>query len=46
VYQPEKKNLSVELKRLALSFTVNSRHYLESAQLRAEMDFDQDAGTW
>jgi hypothetical protein len=46
VFQPEKRPLSVELRRLELTFFVNIRGYLESAQLRAEIDPDQDAGTW
>ncbi len=38
VFQPESRPLSVELRRLELSFTVNSRGWLESSQLRAEID--------
>ncbi|CAG8973686.1 hypothetical protein HYALB_00002252 [Hymenoscyphus albidus] len=46
VYQPEKGTLSVELRRLELSFSVNKRGLLESRQLRSEFDPDQDPGTW
>ncbi|KAL9633457.1 MAG: hypothetical protein Q9164_004691 [Protoblastenia rupestris] len=46
VFQPEKGNLSVELRRLELSFFVNKRNLLECRQLRSEIDPDQDAGTW
>ncbi|TVY94359.1 hypothetical protein LAWI1_G000351 [Lachnellula willkommii] len=38
--------LVVELRRLELVFFVNDRNCLESSQLRAEIDLDQDAGTW
>jgi hypothetical protein len=38
--------MTVELRRLELSFSVNSRNLLESSQLRSEIDPDQDAGTW
>jgi hypothetical protein len=38
--------LTVELRRLELSFCVNDKNLLESSQLRAEIDPDQDAGTW
>ncbi|KAF7931332.1 hypothetical protein BELL_0384g00070 [Botrytis elliptica] len=46
VYQPPSNNLTVELKRLSLSFTVNHKKYLASSQLHAEIDADQDCGTW
>ena len=46
VFQPARKNLSVELRRLELTFCVNTRSLLESPQLRSEIDPDQDAGTW
>ncbi|ATZ54876.1 hypothetical protein BCIN_11g01980 [Botrytis cinerea B05.10] len=46
VYQPARNNLTVELKRLSLSFTVNHKKYLASSQLHAEIDADQDCGTW
>lgn len=46
VFQPRRRNLSVELRRLELSFAVNQKNLLESAHLRSEIDPDQDAGTW
>lgn len=46
LYQPEKLNLSVELKRLELSFSVDPRGLLRSKQLGAVIERDQDAGTW
>ncbi|KAJ8061235.1 hypothetical protein OCU04_010307 [Sclerotinia nivalis] len=46
VFQPLKNNLTVELKRLSLSFTVNYKKYLASSQLHAEIDAEQDCGTW
>lgn len=46
VFQPEKGNLSVELRRLELSFYVNVDGLLACRQLCAEIDPDQDAGTW
>ncbi|TGO19500.1 hypothetical protein BTUL_0004g01400 [Botrytis tulipae] len=46
VYQPPRNNLTVELKRLSLSFAVNHKKYLASSQLHAEIDADQDCGTW
>jgi hypothetical protein len=46
VYQPERGSLSVELRRLELSFFVNHMGWLESPQLRAEINDSQDAGTW
>ncbi|KAF9870445.1 hypothetical protein CkaCkLH20_12112 [Colletotrichum karsti] len=46
VYQPEGRNLQVEIKRLQLLFYVNARQVLQSPQLGSEIDVDQDAGTW
>ena len=45
VFQPEKRNLSLQLPGLELSFYVNSEGLLESQSLRAVIDRDQDAGT-
>ena len=45
VYQPQKSNISLHLPGLELSFRVNSEGLLESQQLRAVVDSDQDAGT-
>lgn len=46
VVQPKSRTLTVELNRKALKFFVNGRNLLESAQLRSEIDPNQDAGTW
>ncbi|KAK8175389.1 hypothetical protein IWX90DRAFT_469628 [Phyllosticta citrichinensis] len=46
VYQPETRKLSVELRRLELSFFVNSKGLLYCNELKAEVDPDQDARTW
>ena len=46
VYQPEKGPLFVELRRMELTFLVNSKNLLYCKQLRAEIDPNQDAGTW
>jgi hypothetical protein len=46
VFQPECGSLSVELRRLELSFFVNSKRLLQCRQLRSEISPDQDAGTW
>ena len=46
VFQPARRTLTVELRRLELSFFVNKRNLLESSQLQCEIDPDQDAGTW
>jgi len=48
VFQPpkEKSSLTVELKHLDLQFAVNSKQLLQCRQLEAEVDPDQDAGTW
>jgi len=45
VFQPERNNLSLNLPRLELSFRVNHEGLLESQQLRAVVDPNQDAGT-
>ena len=46
VYQPKFESLSVQLVRLDLRFEVNKRGLLQSAELKAEIDPNQDAGTW
>lgn len=48
VYQPmsDKGKLSVELRRLDLNFIVNRKGLLYCKELQAEVDPDQDAGTW
>ena len=46
VFQPQYRSLSVELRRLELSFFVNRRNLLECPRLQAEITTDQDAGTW
>lgn len=45
VFQPQRNNISLHLPGLELSFRVNSEGLLESQQLRAVVDSDQDAGT-
>ena len=45
VFQPEWNNISLHLPGLELSFRVNAEGLLESRQLRAVIDNDQDAGT-
>ncbi len=45
VYQPQRNNISLQLPALELSFHVNSEGLLESQQLRAVIDSDQDPGT-
>lgn len=45
VYQPEKWGLSVKLPNLEMSFFVNRQGLLQSDELRAVIDDDQDAGT-
>ena len=45
-FQPVKNNLSVELRRMDLDFTVNKNGNLLCRQLRSEVDPNQDAGTW
>ncbi|KAF4632731.1 hypothetical protein G7Y89_g5393 [Cudoniella acicularis] len=46
VFQHDRGTLSVELRRLELSFVVNKRYLLECQQLRAEIDPNQDCGTY
>ena len=46
VFQPRARNLTVELPRLDLQFTVNEARLLESPQLQSLIDPDQDAGCW
>ncbi|KAI8963576.1 hypothetical protein F5Y11DRAFT_144057 [Daldinia sp. FL1419] len=46
VSQPLKGRLQVELRHLDLSFFVNNNGLLECRQLNAEIDPNQDAGTW
>ncbi|OJJ45284.1 hypothetical protein ASPZODRAFT_99177 [Penicilliopsis zonata CBS 506.65] len=46
VFQPPKNPLSVELRRLELSFSVRGRGFLHCRQLRCQIDENQDAGTW
>ncbi|KAF2494893.1 hypothetical protein BU16DRAFT_590135 [Lophium mytilinum] len=46
VFQPPFRNLTVDLRRMELSFTVNRRNLLECSQLQSEIDPNQDAGTW
>ncbi|KAI1311107.1 hypothetical protein F5Y03DRAFT_391651 [Xylaria venustula] len=48
VFQPlnAAAKLTVELKRMGLSFEVNRNQRLQCQQLRAEIDSNQDAGTW
>ncbi|OMP87747.1 hypothetical protein BK809_0007836 [Diplodia seriata] len=43
---PKHNPLSVELKRLELTFFVNAKQNLQCRELRAEIDPNQDAGTW
>ena len=45
VFQPQRNNVSLQLPGLELSFRVNSEGLLESQQLRAVIDTNQDAGT-
>lgn len=45
VFQPQRSNISLHLPDLELSFRVNSEGLLESQQLRATIDRNQDAGT-
>ncbi|KAE8377081.1 hypothetical protein BDV26DRAFT_293508 [Aspergillus bertholletiae] len=45
VVQPLKGSLTVELKRMDLTFYVNRRGLLQCRQLAAEIDPNQDAGT-
>ncbi|KAL9104009.1 MAG: hypothetical protein Q9163_000987 [Psora crenata] len=46
VFQPAKSNLSIEMRRLELSYIVNAKGLLECKQLQSEVDPNQDAGTW
>jgi hypothetical protein len=46
VFQPVCGPLQVECRRLELSFFVNGKYLLQARQLGAEIDTDQDAGTW
>ncbi|KAI0555746.1 hypothetical protein F4679DRAFT_3841 [Xylaria curta] len=48
VFQPQNAaaNLTVELKHLDLHFEVNKNQLLQCQQLDAEIDPDQDLGTW
>ena len=46
VYQPQKGNLKVHLQNLKIEFSVNRSGSLESQQLRAAIDENQDAGTF
>ncbi|KAB8077647.1 hypothetical protein BDV29DRAFT_188527 [Aspergillus leporis] len=43
--QPFFRNLTVELKRMDLTFYVNKKYWLQCTQLDAEIDPNQDAGT-
>ncbi|KAE8322528.1 hypothetical protein BDV39DRAFT_209670 [Aspergillus sergii] len=45
-FQPVRNNLTVELRRMDLDFTVNGNGNLLCRQLRSEVDPNQDAGTW
>ncbi|KAF4456736.1 hypothetical protein F53441_1172 [Fusarium austroafricanum] len=47
VYQPGgRRNLTVELTRLNISFYTNKNRLLQSPQLQCQIDTNQDAGTW
>ncbi|KAL8410402.1 hypothetical protein RB596_000187 [Gaeumannomyces avenae] len=46
VYQPAKGTLKVDMRRLDLLFEVNQDGRLQCRQLGAEIDQNQDAGTW
>lgn len=45
VYQPMSGTLSIEMRRLELSFFVNKSNLVECRELHAEIDPNQDAGT-
>ncbi|KAF2837132.1 hypothetical protein M501DRAFT_1059598 [Patellaria atrata CBS 101060] len=45
-FQPHRGLLSVEIRHLELSFFGNSNGLLQCRELQAEMDPNQDAGTW
>lgn len=46
VFQPRGGQLSVEMRRLELTFAVNRHKLFECRQLGSEVDPNQDAGTW
>ena len=46
IFQPRKNNVTVSLPSLELSFAVNADGLLESQQLRAMIDSNQDSGTF
>ncbi|KAI8626460.1 hypothetical protein F5Y19DRAFT_223552 [Xylariaceae sp. FL1651] len=48
VFQPlsDTSKITVDLRHMELSFSVNRKGLLQSRQLKAEIDPDQDAGTW
>ncbi|KAI1260766.1 hypothetical protein F5Y18DRAFT_441591 [Xylariaceae sp. FL1019] len=46
VYQPLGGKLTVALRHMDLTFEVNQNQRLECRQLNAEIDTDQDAGSW
>ena len=46
VFQPKRGPLSVEMRRLELTFFVNRYNLFECRQLHSEVDPNQDAGTW
>lgn len=46
VSKPRQSSISVELKRMGLRFHVNRNGFLQSMSSRAEIDPNQDAGTW
>lgn len=46
VFQPRRGHLSVEMRRLELTFAVNRNSLFECRQLGSEVDPNQDAGTW
>lgn len=45
VYQPTRSNLVIELRNFELKFFVNNRNLLQSRELDAVIDLNQDAGT-
>ena len=46
VTQPNKGSAQIELRRLELSFFINGKRLLQCQELKAEVDLNQDAGTW
>lgn len=46
VFQSKRGLLSVEMRRLELTFALNRRNLFECRQLGSEIDPNQDAGTW